>query len=93
MGKVLGFKEDYLFWEIVRQLSTQYDYRMITVTENHQEIWLESDKNKEFPVIRLIRHDLDWANWLKRDIDRTLQNGEKSEENYTKTYFDIKYLR
>lgn len=77
MGKVLGFKEDYLFWETVRQLSTQYDYRMITVTENHQEIWLESDKNKEFPVIRLIRHDLDWANWLKRDIDRTLQNGEK----------------
>lgn len=90
MGKVLGFKEDYLFWEIVRQLSVQYDYRMITVTENHEEIWLESDKNKEeFPIIRLIRHDLDWANWLKRDIDRTLKNGEQIRKKLYKKPISI----
>ncbi|MFD6211077.1 MULTISPECIES: rhomboid family intramembrane serine protease [unclassified Peribacillus] len=85
----MGFKEDYLFWETVRELSAHYDYRMITVTENHQEIWLESDKNKEFPVIRLIRHDLDWANWLKRDIDRTLQNGERIRRKLYKKPINI----
>ncbi|MDW7614547.1 rhomboid family intramembrane serine protease [Peribacillus simplex] len=85
----MGFKEDYLFWETIRELSAHYDYRMITVTENHQEIWLESDKIKEFPVIRLIRHDLDWANWLKRDIDRTLQNGERIRRKLYKKPIDI----
>lgn len=72
----MGFKEDFIFWEMVRQLSDQEGYRMITVAENHQEIWLENLTNKKVPVIRLIRHDLDWANWLKRDIERTMQNGE-----------------
>ncbi|MGJ3196124.1 rhomboid family intramembrane serine protease [Peribacillus frigoritolerans] len=85
----MGFKEDYFFWETIRELSAHYDYRMITVTENHQEIWLESDKNKEFPVIRLIRHDLDWANWLKRDIERTLQNGERIRRKLYKKPINI----
>ena len=89
MGKALGFKEDYLFWGTIRELSAHYDYRMITVTENHQEIWLESDTNKEFPVIRLIRHDLDWANWLKRDIERTLQNGERIRQKLYKKPINI----
>ena len=85
----MGFKEDYLFWEIVRLLSVQYDYRMITVTENHEEIWLESDKSTDVPVIRLIRHDLDWANWLKRDIDRTLKNGEQVRKKLYKKPINI----
>ncbi|MGE7879584.1 rhomboid family intramembrane serine protease [Peribacillus muralis] len=85
----MGFKEDYLFWGTIRELSAHYDYRMITVTENHQEIWLESDTNKEFPVIRLIRHDLDWANWLKRDMERTLQNGERIRQKLYKKPINI----
>ncbi|MGM9956676.1 MAG: rhomboid family intramembrane serine protease [Peribacillus sp.] len=89
VGNVLGNKEEYLFWEIVRLLSVQYDYRMITVTENHEEIWLESEKNTDFPVIRLIRHDLDWANWLKRDIDRTLKNGEQVRKKLYKKPMSI----
>ncbi|MCK2012062.1 rhomboid family intramembrane serine protease [Peribacillus muralis] len=89
VGKALGFKEDYLFWATIRELSGRYDYRMITVTENHQEIWLESDTNKEFPVIRLIRQDLDWANWLKRDIERTLQNGERIRQKLYKKPINI----
>lgn len=47
------------------------------MSENQQEIWLENVKNKDYPVIRIIRHDLDWATWLKRDIERTIQNGEQ----------------
>ncbi|WP_285768914.1 rhomboid family intramembrane serine protease [Peribacillus sp. SI8-4] len=85
----MGFKEDYLFWGTIRELTARHDYRMITVTENHQEIWLESDTNKEFPVVRLIRHDLDWANWLKRDIERTLQNGERIRQKLYKKPISI----
>ena len=77
VGSTLAFKEDYLYWSLISKLSSKYNYQFITSTENHKEIWLENDKNKEFPIIRVIRHDLDWANWLKRDLERTIQNGEQ----------------
>lgn len=73
----MGFKEDYLFWSLVWQLTAKYEYQLITCTENQDEIWLENLNNKKFPIIRIMRYDLDWANWLKRDIERTIQNGEQ----------------
>lgn len=73
----MGFKEDYLYWSIVGQLVSNYQYQFITSSENQQEIWLENPKQKKCPVIRIIRQDLDWANWLKRDIERTIHNGEQ----------------
>ncbi|WP_409301681.1 rhomboid family intramembrane serine protease [Peribacillus sp. SCS-155] len=72
----MGLREDYIFWSLVNELSSRHEYRMLTVAENHNEIWLENDENKAYPVIRVMRHDLDWANWLKRDIDRTVMNAE-----------------
>lgn len=77
VGSTLAFKEDYLYWSLIWELTSKYHYQFITSTENHKEIWLENDKNKEFPMIRVIRHDIDWANWLKRDLERTIQNGEQ----------------
>ncbi len=77
VGSALGFKEDYLYWSMIWKLTSKYNYQFITSTENQKEIWLENFKNKDFPLIRIIRHDIDWANWLKRDLERTIQNGEQ----------------
>ncbi|RFU61893.1 rhomboid family intramembrane serine protease [Bacillus sp. V59.32b] len=77
VGKALGVREDYIYWSMVKELTTSYDYRVITIAEGHQEIWLETDRDQSFPVIRLMRHDIDWTNWLKRDIERTALNGEQ----------------
>lgn len=77
VGSILGFTEDYLYWSIIWKFTSKYDYQFITSTENQKEIWLENTNNKEFPLIRIIRHDIDWANWLKRDVERTIQNGEQ----------------
>ncbi|PLT34709.1 rhomboid family intramembrane serine protease [Bacillus sp. V5-8f] len=73
----MGLKEDYIFWSMVKELTARYGYRMITISDNHDEIWLENGRNQRFPVIRLMRVNLDWANWLKRDIERTALNGEQ----------------
>lgn len=81
----MGLQEDFLFWSMVKKLSVQYGYRIITLTEDHHEIWLESDKEKNFPVIRLMRYDLDWGNWLKRDTERTAANGEKIRKKLYKS--------
>ena len=40
-------------------------------------------------MIRIIRHDIDWANWLKRDIERTIQNGEKIRKKLYKKPLDV----
>ena len=77
VGSTLGFKEDYLYWSMIWKLTSKYNYQFITSTENQKEIWLENVKNKDFPMIRVIEHDIDWANWLKRDLERTIQNGEQ----------------
>lgn len=89
MGKALGLNEDYLFWSMVKKLSAGYGYRIITLTENQQEIWLENTREKNHPVIRLMRHDLDWANWLNRDIERTGLNGEKIRQKLYKKPLEV----
>ena len=77
VGSTLGFKEDYLYWSIIWKLTSKYNYQFITSTENQKEIWLENFKSKDFPMVRIIRHDIDWASWLKRDLERTIHNGEQ----------------
>ena len=86
---MLGYKEDYLYWSIIWELTSKYNYQFITSTENRQEIWLENVTNKDHPMIRIIRHDIDWANWLKRDIERTIQNGEKIRKKLYKKPLDV----
>lgn len=85
----MGFREDYLYWSLIWRLTSKYNYQFITSTENHKEIWLENDKNKEIPIIRVIRHDIDWANWLKRDFERTIQNGEQIRKKLYKKPINI----
>lgn len=86
---MLGFKEDYLYWSLIWRLTSKYNYQFITSTENHKEIWLENDKNKDVPMIRVIRFDIDWANWLKRDLERTIQNGEQIRKKLYKKPINV----
>ncbi|MFS0780926.1 rhomboid family intramembrane serine protease [Bacillus sp. 1P06AnD] len=73
----MGFKEDYLFWKSINMLIRQYNYSLITMSDNQNEIWLEHNEKKDaYPVIRFMRYDFDWANGLKKDLNRTAMNGE-----------------
>ena len=40
-------------------------------------MWLENTKNKQARIIRLVRADLDWSNWVKRDQQFTADQAEK----------------
>ena len=62
---------DTVFWRIIHQFVIQHEYRLIHLAENEKEIWLEAIENKEAPIVRLIRTDLDWSMWLQRDIENT----------------------
>jgi rhomboid protease GluP len=86
---MLGYKEDYLYWSIIWELTSKYNYQFITSTKDRQEIWLENVTNKNHPMIRIIRHDIDWAVWLKRDIERTIQNGEQIRKKLYKKPLNV----
>ena len=72
----MSYREDYLFWNIVNELMGTKNYRLITMTNDQNEIWLENDHNSQYPLVRLMRYDLNWANTLKNDLNRTAVNGE-----------------
>jgi len=70
--------EQYKYWRLVDFLVTECQYKIIYLSEDQQEIWLEEQRSAiKYPVIRLFRIDLDWSNWLSRDMERTALNAER----------------
>ena len=70
--------EQYKYWRLVDFLVTECQYKIIYLSEDQQEIWLEEQSGAiKYPVIRLFRIDLDWSNWLSRDMERTSINAER----------------
>lgn len=72
----MGFQEDYLFWKLAHYFISVQEYRMIQLSKDEDELWLEKFEQKEAKVIRLLKYNLDWSNWMQRDIEKTAQNGE-----------------
>ncbi|WP_066049644.1 rhomboid family intramembrane serine protease [Robertmurraya korlensis] len=68
--------EDYLFWKLAHFLIHKKEYRLLRSSTSQQELWFEKVENKQVPIIRLRRVDLDWSNWLARDIENTGNNGD-----------------
>lgn len=77
MGKNLSSQEEYLFWRLAHYLITVHEYRVVQLSQQQNELWLEKKENKGAQVIRLLRHNLDWSNWMQRDIELTAMNGER----------------
>ncbi|KAB2338516.1 rhomboid family intramembrane serine protease [Cytobacillus depressus] len=73
----MNLQEDYLFWRLAHYFITDQEYRIIQLSEQHQELWLEKMENKKAPVIRLLRYNLDWSNWMQKDIEHIAVNGER----------------
>ncbi|MBD1378885.1 rhomboid family protein [Metabacillus arenae] len=70
-------KQEYFFWELIRELIIKHDYQLINLSNDHQEVWLEPVKVKEFQLIRLKRLDIDWSHSLRQDAQSAGQEFEK----------------
>lgn len=89
VGGNLSFQEEYLFWKLVQYFIIEKEYRIIQLAKSQKEIWLEKLENKETPVIRILLHQLDWSNWLQRDIHLTLANGESIRKQLKKRKINV----
>ncbi len=62
-------KQDIVFWQLVQHFVVKREYRILHISPDQMEVWLEGLNHKKAPIIRLYRHDLDWSTWLQRDIE------------------------
>ncbi|GLB58195.1 rhomboid family intramembrane serine protease [Cytobacillus sp. NCCP-133] len=72
----MGFQEDYTFWSLAHYFIAVQEYRIIQLSKEQDELWLEKLEHKEAKVIRLLRYNLDWSSWMQRDIQETALKAE-----------------
>ncbi|WP_010678120.1 rhomboid family protein [Bacillus timonensis] len=65
------FKQDYLYWKMIQKLQADGGYRILQLSKSNNEIWLETTEKNKPRIIRILRHDLDWSNWMQRDMEVT----------------------
>jgi rhomboid protease GluP len=80
----LAFLEEYLFWKVAEFLIVKKEYRILQLSQDHGELWLEKTENKHAQVVRLLHYNLDWSNWLLRDIGMTAENGDRIRRKLAK---------
>lgn len=76
VGEILHTIEDYLFWRLAHYFVSTKEYRFLQISKDQRELWLEKKEQKDKQIIRLLRFDLNWSNWMQQDIERTTANGE-----------------
>lgn len=86
----MAFLEEYLFWKVAEFLIEKKEYRILQLSQDQGELWLEKTENKETQVVRLLYYNLDWSNWLLRDIGLIAENGDRIRRKLAKG--DLKVL-
>lgn len=88
-GGHLSFQEEFIFWRLANYFISEHEYRIIQLSKSQKELWLEKLENKEAQVIRILLYNLDWSNWMQRDIQLTLANGESIRKQLHKRSLDV----
>lgn len=81
--------EEYLFWRTAHFLIVGKGYRVIQISRDQGEIWLERTENREAEVVRLLCYNLDWSNWLQKDIEMVAVNGERMRKKFVRGKLSI----
>lgn len=81
--------EEDLFWRTAHFLIVSKRYRIIQLSRDQQELWLEKTENREAQVVRLLRYNLDWSNWLQRDVEMIAVNGERIRKKFVRGSLSI----
>lgn len=85
----MSFQEEFVFWRLANYFISEHEYRIIQLSKSQKELWLEKMENKKAQVIRILHYNLDWSNWMQRDIQHTLANGESIRKQLHKRSLDV----
>ncbi len=62
---------------MIQGLQAEGGYRILQLSKTNNEIWLETTQKNKPRIIRILRHDLDWGNWMQRDMELTAKRLEQ----------------
>jgi rhomboid protease GluP len=79
---------DLFYWQLVHSF-VRRQYRIIKLSNAPNEIWLESFQHRNVPLIRIVRYDIDWSSWLKRDIEYTWHVAQQLKKRHMKRSFQV----
>lgn len=77
----LNSKFDVYFWKIIYQF-VENDYKVMRVTQQENEVWLEFIQYNKVSLIRMVRYDIDWSYWLQRDMEYARRVVEQLAKRY-----------
>ncbi|WP_227934985.1 rhomboid family protein [Alkalihalobacillus deserti] len=63
--------QDYFYWRFIHHYVFQKGYRIHRL--NNKEVWLEDEDSKPRRLIRVVRVDLDFSSWLRRDVPESVK--------------------
>ncbi|MFC5713375.1 rhomboid family intramembrane serine protease [Thalassorhabdus alkalitolerans] len=72
-------RQNYLFWRLVHYLVIEEKMRVIEISPDQKQVWLEKDQEGNPAVIRVFRADIDWSKWLKEDIEKAKKSFQKAK--------------
>lgn len=87
VGEHLSYRVDFLYWKLINSLLMD-GYRVLNISEGNTEIWLEDLSNRNLPIIRVKRYDIDWSNRLRKDMEQTWLSSDAIRKQFLKK--DIK---
>jgi rhomboid protease GluP len=70
-----------VFWKLIHHFVKNEQYRILHISDDHNEIWLENIERPRAEIIRILRHDLDWSSWMQRDMENTLERALVIKKN------------
>ena len=85
----MSFLEEYIFWWLANYFISKKDYRIVKLSEQQNELWLEKVENKEAQVIRLLKTSLSWSNWMQNDIEYVAANGENIRKSLVRGEMNV----
>ncbi|KIL45992.1 rhomboid family protein [Jeotgalibacillus campisalis] len=84
-----------VFWQAAHYLIVDQHYRLISLSPDHNELWLEREDNKGFEVVRLFHaepalvNEFDRSAFLKNDFSSLAEKGERIRKQMKKRKLTI----
>lgn len=69
------------FWETLHHLVNREGMRVVYISKNNNEVWLEDERKEPYQIIKLTQKDFDWSNELKASIKRTFEYAKEIRKN------------
>lgn len=71
------YSQDAYYWHFIHHLVANIGMSAFLVKSDEKEIWLEKEDTDETTVVRVFRRNMDWSNYIARDLERLAESGEK----------------